>query len=742
MTRRPLLAFRNLSFAFLLVSALPVERPGIQGQELTVEAVIASAELRPDGLPNLRWTPDGRRFTYLERSQDGATDLVSVNPATGGRELVVDGSRLVAPGEIDPLQIEGYQWSPDGSDLLVYTRSVRVWRANTKGVYFVLELASGTLRPLSTAFGYQQFAKFSPDGSSVGFVRDNDLFVVDLESMRERRLTSDGSDLIVNGTFDWVYEEELGLQDGWRWSPDGQRIAFWRLDQTPIKDFFMIDDLTLYSTPVPIPYPKAGEANSTVEVGVLDLASGGTTWMDLGDNPDTYIARMDWARSPSELLVQRLNRHQNRLDVMVADASTGTSRVLFTEESETWVDVDDDLTWVDDDRFLWTSDRDGFMHVYLYDRSGEVVNQVTSGAWDVTALNGVSADRAFVYVTAAKDGPLGRQLYRASVDGGQLDQITSGEGTHQSNMSPGGHFFIDAHSRFGVPPTYTLRDGEGGEVNALIDNAGLNARLAERRLGTTEFFTFTTSDGVDLNGWMIKPPDFDPSRRYPVLMYVYGGPGSQTAADSWGGTRYLWHQLVAQKGYVVASVDGRGTGARGRDFKKMTYLNLGRVETNDQVEAARHLGGLPFVDESRIAIWGWSYGGYMTLNALTRGEGIFAAGISVAPVTHWKFYDTIYTERFMRTPRENGEGYDAYAPLHNAADLEGELLLVHGTGDDNVHFQNSVQMVQALQEAGKQFDFMLYPNKTHSIGGLNTQLHLWTMMTDWLTDHLPSRPVT
>ena len=652
---------------------------------------------------------------------------------------MIRGSELIAPGELDPLPIEGYQWRPDGRGLLLYSRSVRVWRANTKGVYYLLDLDTGDLRPLSTAFGYQQFAKYSPDGSMVGFVRDNDLFVVDVATMRERRLTTDGSDLIVNGTFDWVYEEELGLRDGWRWSPDSRRIAFWRLDQTPIKDFFMIDDLQLYSEPVPIPYPKAGEPNSFVQVGVIDLSDGGVTWMDLGDNPDVYIARMDWANSPSELLVQRLNRHQNRLDVMVAEATSGASRVLFTESSETWVDVDDDLTWVDDDHFLWTSDRDGFEHVYLYDREGQA-RAVTSGDWDVTALDGVSEDGRWIYLTAARNGPLGRQLYRARRDGTGLEPLTSDDGTHSANVGPGAHFLIDVHSQFGVPPTYTLRDGEGAEVRSLIDNADLRSRLTALGLGEPEFFTVPTSDGVELNGWMIKPPGFDPGREYPVLMYVYGGPGSQTAANAWGGSRYLWHQLVASKGYVVVSVDGRGTGARGRDFKKMTYLELGRWETRDQVEAARYLGGLPYIDAGRIAIWGWSYGGYMTLNALTQGDGLFAAGISVAPVTHWKFYDTIYTERFMRTPRENAEGYDAYSPLENAGRLQGDLLLVHGTGDDNVHFQNSVQMVSALQAAGKQFDFMLYPNKTHSIEGLQTQLHLWTMMTDWLIEHLPARP--
>lgn len=716
--------------------ALALGRSTSAGQELTVTSIFGGTDLQPLELPEMHWTPDGRRLTFVAGTPAGTTDLLALDLTTGAQERLIEGATLVPPGERQPVPIEGYEWSPDGRSVLIYTRSQRVWRDNTKGIYFVYSLGDQTLQPLSTTFGWQMFAKYSPDGRRVGFVRDNDLFVVDLQTGAETQLTYDGSDLVINGTFDWVYEEELDLQDGWRWSPDSRHVAFWRLDQTPIKTFYLIDDLELYSRPVPIPYPKAGEPNSLAAIGVVDVETGETRWMDTGDNPDTYLARMDWARSPDELLIQRMNRKQNRIDLLLTDASTGVSRLLFSETSDTWVDVDNHLRWVDRDRFIWTSDRDGHDHVYLYGRDGGLLAQVTGGDFDVDTPVGLDAQAGVLYYTASAEGPLERQLYRTSLEGGESERLSRGEGTHDVDLSPTGAFYVDTHSRLGTPAVVTVHRGDGSEVGTLLDNRDLRGRLAAMGLNAPEFFQFTTSDGVSLNGWMIKPPEFDPSRRYPVLMYVYGGPGSQTVRDNWGGNRYLWHQLLARNGIVVVSIDGRGTGARGRDFKKMTYLNLGQWETHDQIEGAEYLASLPYVDPDRIGIWGWSYGGYMTLMSLMKGGDRFRAGISVAPVTSWRLYDNIYTERFMRTPRENPEGYEKGAPLNLVPGLRGDLLLIHGTGDDNVHFQNSVQLVSALQQARKQFDFMAYPNKTHSISGEDTQVHLFTLMTDWIVEHL------
>jgi dipeptidyl-peptidase-4 len=697
-------------------------------QELTVEQIFGSTDFAVQRA-GLEFMSDGRAVVY-ERSGD-AEDVWVEGLETGEKTRLLEGRRLVPPGMTDPITIEGLSWSADESRALVFTNAQRVWRQNTKGIYYVYDVESRSLRPVSTGEGWQMFAKFSPDAGAVAFVRDNDLWISDLETGEERRLTGDGSEDIINGTTDWVYEEELGLRDAFRWSPDGGRIAYWRFDQSPIKPFFMIDELELYSQPVAVRYPKAGTPNSNVEIRVLDVVTGESRRIDTGDEPDAYLARMEWSGAGS-LVVQRLNRHQNRLDVLLIDPAADSSRILVTETDSAWVDVNDDFTWLDGGRrFLWTSERDGWNHIYLYDRDGTLMRQLTSGEWEVAGIEGVDEEAGVVYFTATEQSPLERHLYRIPLDGQGLDRVTRGAGTHEITMSPDARHYVDEWSRAGVPPTTRLHTADGEVVRVLAENEELEQRLAATGVQETEFFEFTTTDGVTLNGWMIRPPSFDETRRYPVVMYVYGGPGSQTVTDAWGGNRYLWHQLLAQEGFIVASIDNRGTGGRGRDFRKVTYLDLGRWETHDQIEGARHLASLPFVDGERIAIWGWSYGGYMTALSMMNGD-VFRAGVSVAPVTDWRLYDTIYTERFMRTPEENPEGYARSSPIENAAELNGRLFLIHGTGDDNVHFQNSTQLTNALQAGGKQFDFLLYANRSHSIAGGNTQVHLFTAMTDWL----------
>jgi len=704
---------------------------------LSVERIFASPDFRLRYLPAVQWMADGQRYTFVQaNAQSGGTDLVVEDARTGARSVLIPAAKLTPAGASTPINIEEYQWGPGEKKLLIFTNTQPVWRYNTKGTYYVYDLAAGTLTPVSAKPGWQMFAKFSPDGGKVGFVRDNNIFVSDLVSGAETQLTQDGSAMVINGTFDWVYEEELGLRDGWRWSPDGQRIAFWQLDQTAIKKFFMMRETdSIYSRPIELPYPKAGEANSTAKIGTVELANGKITWMDTGSNPDIYLARMEWAASPKELIIQRMNRHQNRIDLMLADATTGRSRTLFSETDSAWVDVGDDLTWVNGGRqFLWTSERDGFNHVYLYNRDGSLARQLTRGPWEVTSLDGVDEKGGWVYFTGTRPGPAERQLYRVKLNGSRLTQLSREAGTHRVAVAPGFRYYIDVYSNAATPPITRLYTTTGEAVRTLADNERVTQQLAG--LARPEFFRFRTADGVELNGSMIKPAGFDPAKKYPVLMYVYGGPGSQTVTDAWGGNRYLWHQMLAQKGYIVVSVDNRGTGARGRDFKKVTYLNLGKYEVQDQIAGARYLASLPYVDAGRIGIWGWSYGGYMTSLTLMKGGDVFKAGIAVAPVTDWRLYDNIYTERFMRTPQENAAGYAQGAPINNVAGLSADLLLIHGTTDDNVHFQNSTQLVDALQKAGKQFDFMMYPNRNHSISGGNTSVHLYTLMTNWLEEHL------
>lgn len=720
----------------LLGIVLPLLAAPVSAQvtELTVEAIFGSDDFASTLVP-VQWSNDPRYVTVLEQNGISA-DLYRIDARSGERDLLVRGADLIPAGGGNPIAIESYQFSPDGSKLLIFTNSVRVWRQNTKGVFYVWDFRRRELTPVSATPGLQQFAKFSPDNRSVGFVRDHNIFVTDIRSGRERQLTFDGDENVINGTTDWVYEEELGLRDAFRFSPDSRRIAFWRLDQTVINPFYLIDNLELYPQLLPVRYPKAGQQNSDVRIGVVEISSGETTWIDLGQDKDIYISRMDFAASSDEIWLTRLNRHQNRLDVMLADVRSGLSRVTVTDTDPAWVDPTEPY-WIDGGRrFLLASERDGYNQLFLFNRDGSLRNKVTTGEWDVSSVYGIDERNDVVYFGGAGEGPLKNPLFRVGIDGEDLARVSTASGSHSIAFNSDFSLYVDTYSTAGVPPTATLHSADGRVIRTISDNMDLMARIQSLNLAIPEFIKVPVANGVDLNGYIIRPRDFDISKRYPLLVYVYGGPGSQTVRDSWGGTRYLWHQLLAQEGYLVASVDNRGTGSRGRDFKKITYRNLGRYEAADQVAAARYFGSQPFVDEDRIGIWGWSYGGYMSLMSMFTGQGVFRAAISVAPVTDWRLYDTIYTERYMRTPQENPAGYEYGAPLNHVEKLEGRLLVVHGTGDDNVHFQNTVQLVQRLEDAGKQFDMRLYPNKTHSISGSRTQVNLYTLFTQWLRANL------
>jgi dipeptidyl-peptidase-4 len=722
----------------MLVASVTGWASPLRAQEpVTVERIFESDDFRITGIA-MDWMPNDGGFLTIERAETGrGSDLWVEGIRTGTRTRLVEGTALASTDTASLPVVASVEWSPDGSRMLLFTDAQQVWREATRGTYLVYEPGTGRVTPVSSRPGNQMFAKFSPDGGRVGFVRENDLYVTDLATGVETRLTTDGSEVIINGTTDWVYEEELGLRDAWRWSPDGKRIAFWRFDQSPIETFYMLDETSLYSEPIPLRYPKAGTDNSRVKVGVIDLERGGTTWLDTGDDPEAYLARMDFAASPTELVIQRLNRVQNRIDVLLADATTGASRTLLSETAPSWIELGGEITWVDQGRqFLWLSERDGYNHLYLYDRGGALVRQLTEGRWEVSALEGVDADEDWAYFTAANPTPMERQLFRVNVHNSRVQRISTEPGTHVINLAPDGSAYLDVFSRNGLPPVYRLHSGDGRLIRILEDNARVGDNLAAAGAVAPAFFSFITSDGVRLNGWMIRPPGFQPTENYPVLLYTYGGPGSQTVTDAWQGTRYLWHQSLAAQGYIVASVDNRGTGGRGRDFKNLVYRDLGRWEAHDQIEAARYFASLPYVDASRIGIWGWSYGGYLTALTLMQGGDLFRAGISVAPVTDWRLYDTIYTERYMLTPAANPEGYERSAPLTHAAGLESDFLLVHGTGDDNVHFQNSSLLASRLQAEKKQFDFMLYPNQTHSISSGTGPIHLFTLLSDWLREHL------
>src|SRR5690349_12372047 len=717
----------------LIVNALAAQ--GVETSPLTVHAIWGSRDFASD-LVDLAWTPDGKAYTAVEDDTSGTTDLYRIDAVGGAKQVLVRGRDLVPPGAAKPIGIEEYTFSGDGSKLLIFTNSARVWRQNTKGTFFVWDFAAHRLTPVSNRPRYRQFAKFSPDGRLVAFVRDNNIYVTDLATGAESALTSDGGENVINGTSDWVYEEELDLRDAFRWSPDGSRIAFWRLDQTAIRPFYLQDFDSLYAQLVPVHYPKSGSPNSEVKIGVVELSTGRTSWIDLGADRDVYVAAMDFAGSPDEIWLTRLNRHQSRLDLLLADARTGAARVIMTDSDSAWVDANQPRWIAGGKQFLLVSEREGYDQVYLFNRDGSLVRRVTPGGWDVFELLGVDEQSKVVYVTGAIDGPLGRPMLRIGLDGKGLTRISTEPGTHGASFDPTFRLYVDTYSRAGVPPVETVRRADGTLVRPLAGNLALVRKVDALRLRAPEFLKVPTPDGVDLNAWIIKPRDFDPTKRYPLLMFVYGGPGSQTVTDAWGGPQYLWHQMLAQEGYIVASVDNRGTGGRGAKFMKLTYLHLGRYESADQIAAARWFSQQHFVSADRIGIWGWSYGGYMTSRTVFLGGGLFKAALAVAPVTDWRFYDTIYTERYMRTPQENAAGYDESAPLAYADSLKSSFLLVHGTGDDNVHFQNSERLVERLEAANKQFDMRIYPGRTHSISGGNTRENLYGLFTAWLKAHL------
>lgn len=716
---------------------------------LTIERIYASSEFAPERFGPARWLEDGKAYTTLERAAEGhGRDIVRYDTESGTRTILVAAKAITPAGDTAALNIEDYDWSSDGTRLLIFTNSQPVWRQNNRGDYWVLERATGKLAKLGGPEAKPStllFAKFSPDGGRVGYVRENDLYVEDLTTGKITRLTSDGSRTLINGTFDWVYEEELGLRDGWRWSPDGARIAFWQLNADQVRDFALINTTdSLYSRVIPVQYPKAGEANSAARIGIIPAAGGPVRWLEFeGDPRDNYLARLSWASSNNELMIQRLNRLQNTLDVYLADATTGALRRILTERDSTWVDVvdDGDLVWLQGGKaFTWVSERDGFNHVYVVSRDGREVRLVTPGAFDVIGVNAVDDKAGFVYYIASPETPTQRYLYRARLDGkGKPERLTpaAATGSHSYQLSPDERWAWHSSSRFGVPPTTELvRLPSHQTVRTVVKNDQLRERIGRLRQAKSEFIKVDIGDGTSLNAWVMKPYDFDPSRKYPVLFFVYGGPGSQTVLDSWGSRDFLWHTLLTQQGFVVASVDNRGTGARGVAFKKLTYGKLGVIESHDQAAAAKAFAKWSWVDANRIGIWGWSYGGFMSLNTLFRSPEVYRAAIAVAPVTHWQYYDNIYTERYMGLPKDNKAGYDAGSPLTYVDNMRGDLLLVHGSGDDNVHYQNSEVLVNRLVAANKPFRLMEYPNRNHGIAGGNTRRHLYELMTQFLREKL------
>ena len=786
---RPLFAW-FLACALLLAPPAQAQQQAEEdeGSPLTLKDIHASGAFYPSSFQSGTWADEGAVITYIqsEQAQVGGreqpvTHLVRRNLQTGEREQIIDGTTLTPPGVDHPLVIENYAYGPDEERLLLFTDAERVWRYKTKGYYYRYDLSSGELTPIAEREkGFQKFAKFGPSGDRVAFVRERNLFVTDLSSGEETQLTFDGADgQIINGTFDWVYEEEFGLRDGFRWSPSGNRIAFFKLDESQTRDFSLTNFQTRYPTYKEFRYPKAGEENSEIKVGVVDMSTVGgeerpaieyfdtQTWSDdysSNDERYEYIARMGWTPplenvdGSARVWMLRLNRDQNRLGLLYGDPQSMDVETVLTEQEDSYIDVSGaKINYLagndgagDPGHFVFASENSGYRHLYLHDAAtGERLRTLTGGEWEVTGFHGIDKENGRAYVTGTKKSAIERHLYRvpfsteASSTAGEATRVTERSGTHSVNMAPSQDYFIDNFSAADTPPITTLRAAPGGErLKVLEGNEELRERLGKMGpLPEPEFTTVPGAGDYRLNAYFVKPTDFDASEQYPVLVYIYGGPGVQTVMNRWGGPRELWHKYLADElGMVVASVDNRGTGGRGKAFQNVPYGQLGVPEARDQQAAARYFADQSFVDGGRIGIWGWSYGGYLTLLSMLKDQGpqIFDAGMAVAPVTDWRFYDTIYTERYMSTPQKNPEGYDEGSPINYAENLREEqhLLMVHGDFDDNVHFQNSQQMAAALQNAGKQFEYMVYPGKDHGIAGGGTRLHLFTMLTDFVQENL------
>jgi len=714
----------------LLILLFPLMRVQAATEKITLEKLWLERHFVPQTITRGLSMQDGLHYTFIK---DGF-HIDMYRYETGEFvERVFSTEGFLENEEGDPLSIDTYSFSPDEGMLLVGVNQESIYRRSRRAEYHIWDIENQVLTPLSEGTT-QRLPDFSPDGSRIAFVRQNNLYVKELDSGREYPVTTDGEyNKIINGTTDWVYEEEFYLTKGFEWSPDGRRIAFMRFDESHVKEFVMMKYGQLYPEEYRFKYPKAGEENSVVTLHLFDLESGETQRVDTGEETDQYIPRIQWTRDPEVFSFQRLNRHQNHLEILLADVAGGETEVLYEETNQWFINITDDLAFLEDGRhFVISSEMSGYNHLYIYDMMTDEMRAITEGDFDVQRFLGIDEEEGLAYYLARKDSPLTNDLYSITLDGEHVARLTSGEGTHSPSFSSGFHYFINRNSTASDPPVYSIHRADGTLVEVLEDNAELVGRVQDHGFVEPEFFSFTTSEGVSLNAQMIRPAGFDPQQQYPVLMYVYGGPGHQAVVDSWNTYNGVWFQKLAQKGYLIVTVDNRGTGGRGETFRKMTYLQLGKYETIDQIEAAKYLGVLDYVDASRIAIFGWSYGGYLSSLCLAKGADVFSAAIAVAPVTSWRFYDTIYTERYMRTPQENPDGYDDNSPINHVDRIRGDYLLVHGTADDNVHYQNTIEMADALINADVDFELMIYPDHDHGIFTGQARLHLYRLMTDFL----------
>lgn len=635
---------------------------------------------------------------------------------------------------------ESYLFNQNESKIILGVDVEPIYRRSSLGTYYVYDLASKSLQQIDSE--KIQEPTFSPDGNKIAFAKNNNLFVKNLSTNKTSQITFDGKkNNIINGICDWVYEEEFEFVRAFKWSNDSKNIAYLRFDESEVPTFSMdIYSKTLYPTQKVFKYPKAGEKNSIVTLNIYNLKNKKSSKIKLGEYE--YIPRFKWTKKDNILSVTTLNRHQNNLNLYFVNTATLNAKVIFNETDSAYIDINNNLTFLKDNSFIWTSEKSGFNHLYHYDHNGKLIRQITQGNWEVTDFYGIDENTQTLFYQSTENGSINRTVYSIQINGKNKTLLSENSGTNEALFSNNKHYFINKFSSATTPSIYTLHQANGILIKEILNNNKLLNKLSNYQLSPKKFFTLKTKNG-NFNAWMIRPVNFNPENKYPLFMTQYSGPGSQSVSNKWNGYNDYWYQLLAEKGYVIVCVDGRGTGFKGRDFKKITYKELGKYEVQDQIESAKELGKLPYIDASEIGIWGWSYGGFMSSNCILKGNDVFKMAIAVAPVTSWRFYDSIYTERYMRTPQENPSGYDENSPLNFAKMLKGKFLLVHGSGDDNVHFQNTMRLSNALIEANKPFDEAIYPDRTHGIyRGKNTRLHLYNKMTTFIEQNLKTNKQT
>jgi dipeptidyl-peptidase-4 len=705
-------------------------------RNITLEDIWKNGTFRARGVQGFYAMNDGERFVRRVNNALMAKRFDQMNNAADTGKVVANLALIGDPQSGKPVSVEGFAFSEDEKKLLVWTNTEQIYRHSFAARYYVFDLNNFITK--AVAAGPVMHATLSPDGSKVAYVQENNLFVLNLQTNEQIQVTRDGKrNAIINGAVDWVYEEEFSMNEGFRWSPDSRHIAFYRFDESSVREFSMDMYTDLYPQQYRWKYPKAGEDNSKVDVMIYHVETGRIATCNVESSRDQYIPRIQWTATPGTLSVQRLNRLQNHWELLFFSADGGEGSSILSLQSDTYIDIHDNLNFLQNGReFLYTEDRDGYNHVWMFDYRKGKTRRITEGSWEVVSLDGVNEKDEVIYYTSTEGGATEMHTYSIRFNGKGKKNLTPEPGNHAITMAKGNRWFIDRHSTLAQPETILLRNTDCTRTDTLEKNEALRKRMQEFNWGSTRFGTLLTREGVSLNYWMILPPNFDSSKRYPLFMHVYGGPGANTVNNRWSGSNYLWHQMLAQQGYIVVSVDNRGTGNRGAAFKKATYLKLGELEQIDQAGAARYFGNLPYVDNGRIGIWGWSFGGYLSSLCLAKSPEVFKMAIAVAPVTSWRYYDNIYTERYLRKPQDNAAGYDNNSPIQFVRNIKGSYLLVHGTADDNVHFQNAAEMVHALVEANIDFDSEFYTDHNHGIYGGNARLHLYRRMTRFVLEKL------